>query len=150
MGKSGLKPGLRCFKDKNGNPIRISDMAGKDAGRARISLADWDSDGDLDILHNAHNLFGDQKALLKEVKNAGWFENVGTQSDPVFVWQGEILKKDISRTSEHSTSQEPIDFDGDGILDMLLGGEDGRITCYHRAFIEDDLPELKLLKIEKK
>ncbi len=125
-------------------------MAGGQAGRARIAFADWDSDGDIDIIHNAHGLFGETPAFLKKVKHAGWFENNGVEGQPRFIWRGEIIKKDIPRTSEHSTSPEVIDFDGDGKLDLLLGGEDGRITCFHRAFIEDDLPVLSLIKMEKR
>ena len=43
-----------------------------------------------------------------------------------------------------------MNFDGDNKLDLLLGGEDGKIACYHRAFIEDDLPTLTVWKIEKR
>jgi hypothetical protein len=149
-GEHWLLPGKRIFQDEHGMPIRISELAGGRSGRARIVMADWDNDGDLDIIHNAHNLFDDAMAFLKQVKNAGWFENIGTMEKPVFIWRGELFKRDILRTSAHSTSPEPIDFDGDGKLDLFLGGEDGKISCYHRAFIEDDLPELSLQKIEEK
>ena len=149
-GEKWLKKGSRCFLNQEGSPIRISEMAGGQAGRARIAFADWDSDGDIDIIHNAHGLFGETPAFLKKVKHAGWFENNGVEGQPRFTWRGEIIKKDIPRTSEHSTSPEVIDFDGDGKLDLLLGGEDGRITCFHRAFIEDDLPVLSLIKMEKR
>jgi hypothetical protein len=145
-----LKHGLRCFKNQDGTPIRISEFVGAKSGRARIVFADWDGDGDLDIIHNAHRLFDDTPALLKKVKHAGWFENKGGEGEPKFVWQGEIIKKDFPLTSEHSTSPEVVDFDGDGKLDLFLGGEDGRITCFHRAFIEDDLPVLRLIKMEKR
>jgi hypothetical protein len=145
-----LKNGLRCFMDQDGIPIRISELAGRKSGRARIVFADWDNDGDLDIIHNAHGLFGNTPAFLKKVKHAGWFENMGEADQPKFAWRGEIIKKDIPRTSEHSTSPAVIDFDGDGKLDLFLGGEDGRITCFHRAFIEDDLPVLQLIKMEKR
>jgi hypothetical protein len=147
-GEKWLKPGVRCFVNKDGNQIRISELAGRKSGRARIVFADWDGDGDLDIIHNAHGLFGATPAFLKKVKHAGWFENMGAADQTYFEWRGEIFKKDIPRTSEHSTSPEVIDFDGDGKLDHFLGGEDGKITCFHRAFIEDDLPTLKILKID--
>jgi hypothetical protein len=146
--KKWLKPGKRYFVNQDGSPIRISDMAGRKSGRARILFADWDDDGDLDIIHNAHGLFGETPTFLKKVKHAGWFENLGPEDSPVFKKQGEILKRNIPRMSEHSTSPEVIDFDGDGKLDLFFGGEDGKITCFHRAFIEDDLPILKILKIE--
>lgn len=145
-----VKNGLRCFKNQDGTPIRITKFVGAKSGRARIAFADWDGDGDLDIIHNAHGLFGETLAFLKKVKHAGWFENNGSEDHPQFVWRGEIIKKDIPRTSEHSTSPEVIDFDGDGKLDLFLGGEDGRITCFHRAFIEDELPVLRLMKMEKR
>ena len=147
-GEKWLKPGVRCFINQDGIPIRISELSGRKSGRARIMFADWDSDGDLDIIHNAHSLFGETPAFLKKVKNAGWFEHKSSTNQPYFEWRGGIIKKDISRTSEHSTSPEVVDFDGDGKLDLFLGGEDGRITCFHRAFIEDDLPTLRVLKME--
>ncbi len=147
-GEKWLRPGVRCFVDEEGNPIRISKLAGRKAGRARIFFADWDNDGDMDIIHNAHGLFGETPALLKKVKHAGWFENIGPINNPVYKWCGELIKKNISRTSEHSTSPEVLDFDGDGKLDLFLGGEDGQITCFHRAFIEDDIPVLKVREMQ--
>jgi len=131
-------------------PLRISELAGGQSGRARIILVDWDNDGDLDILHNAHNLFDDKDAFLKKTKNVGWFENTSMGQKTTFIWRGELIKSEIPRTSAHSTSPEAIDFDSDGIFDLVLGGEDGRITCYHRAFIENDLPTLRIEKIEKR
>ena len=97
-----------------------------------------------------HQLFDDTPALLKKVKHAGWFENIGREGESKFVWKGEIIKKAFPLTSEHSTSPEVVDLDGDGKLDLFLGGEDGRITCFHRAFIEDELPDLRLIKMEKR
>ncbi|MCP4610778.1 MAG: VCBS repeat-containing protein [Planctomycetes bacterium] len=149
-GEKWLKPGQRIFRNEKGAPIRISEHAGGHSGRARIIIVDWDKDGDLDIIHNAHHLFGSAPALLKKVKNAGWYENLGYEEKAVFTWRGELIKKQIPISSEHSTTPEVVDFDGDGRLDLFLGGEDGRIECYHRAFIEDDLPILKVLRAEKR
>ncbi len=149
-GEKWLKPGRRIFKNEKGAPIRISEHAGGHSGRARIIIVDWDNDGDLDILHNAHHLFGQAPALLKKVKNAGWYENVGNAEKAVFTWRGELIKRQIPVSSEHSTTPEVVDFDGDGRLDLFLGGEDGRIECYHRAFIENDLPTVKILRAERR
>jgi len=84
------------------------------------------------------------------VTNAGWYENVGGEGNAIFRWRGDLIKKEIAMSSEHSTTPEVIDLDGDGRLDLLLGGEDGKIECYHRAFIENDLPSVKILRIEKR
>ena len=149
-GEKWLRPGRRIFRTENGAAIHLSEMAGGQAGRARVRIVDWDGDGDLDILHNAHHLFGEAEALLKRVINAGWYENVGGEGKAAFRWRGELIKKDIAMSSEHSTTPEVIDLDGDGRLDLFLGGEDGKIECYHRAFIEDDLPSVKVLTIEKR
>ena len=149
-GEKWMCPGRRAFRTVDGTAIRLSDMAGGYGGRARVCIADWDSDGDLDIIHNAHHLFGETEALLKRVTNAGWYENLGGEGNAFFCWRGELMKKEIPMSSEHSTTPEVIDFDGDGRLDLLLGGEDGKIECYHRAFIEDDLPSVEILKIERR
>jgi len=149
-GKKWLKSGRRIFKNENGTPIRISEHAGGHSGRARIIVVDWDNDGDLDIIHNAHHLFGPAPALLKKVKNAGWFENTGSVEEVVFTWRGELIKRQIPISSEHSTTPEVVDFDGDGRLDLFLGGEDGSIECYHRAFIENDLPTVEVLRAERR
>ena len=149
-GEKWLKPGRRIFKDDKGVVIRISELAGGQSGRARIIIVDWDGDGDLDILHNAHHLFDETRAFLKRVKNVGWYENIGSVGKAVFAWRGELIKREIAISSKHSTAPEVVDFDGDGRLDLFLGGEDGRIECYHRAFIENDLPTVKVLRTEKR
>ena len=100
--------------------------------------------------HNAHHLFGEAEALLKRVTNAGWYENVGGEGKAVFRWRGELMKREIAISSEHSPTPEVIDLDRDGRLDLLLGGENGQIECYHRAFIENDLPSVKVLRIEQR
>jgi len=149
-GKKWLRPGQRIFKNDSGDPIRISEHTGGHSGRARIIIVDWDNDGDLDIIHNGHHLFGQAPALLKKVKNVGWYENLGYAENTVFTWRGELIKRQIAVSSEHSTTPEVVDFDGDGRLDLFLGGEDGRIECYHRAFIENDLPTVKVLRAERR
>ena len=145
-----LRPGRRVFMTENGDAIRLSEMAGGQAGRARVCIADWDGNGHLDIIHNAHHLFGEAEALLKKVTNVGRYQNMGGEGNAIFRWRGELIKKEIPMSSEHSTTPEVIDLDGDGRLDLLLGGEDGKIECYHRAFIEDDLPSVRILKVEKR
>jgi len=149
-GEKWMKPGRRVFKTENGEVIRLSEMTGGRGGRARICIADWDGNGHLDIIHNAHHLFGQTEALLKKVTNAGWYANMGGDGHAIFQWRGELMKKEIPISSEHSTTPEVIDLDGDGRLDLFLGGEDGKIECYHRAFIEDDLPTVKILRVEKR
>ena len=67
-----------------------------------------------------------------------------------FYLGGELIKREIAISSEHSTGPEVVDFDGDGRLDLFLGGEDGKIECYHRAFIENDLPTVKVLRAERR
>ncbi|MBN2314998.1 MAG: VCBS repeat-containing protein [Sedimentisphaerales bacterium] len=149
-GKKWTKPGQRVFRTENGEVIRLSEMTGGQGGRARVCIADWDGNGHLDIIYNAHHLFGPTEALLKKVTNAGWYANIGGDGHAIFQWRGELIKKKIAINGEHSTTPEVIDLDGDGRLDLFLGGEDGKIECYHRAFIEDDLPSVKILRIEKR
>jgi hypothetical protein len=39
------------------------------------------------------------------------------------------------------------DWDKDGVLDLLIGAEDGLIYYFHRSFIENDLPKVKVRKM---
>jgi len=104
------------FLDEKGEPLRLNDGEGGKSGRAGVHLVDWDGDGDLDLLRNT--------------QNTGWFENTG---DNRYVWRGDFTMRALAG---HNTAPQAVDWNADGKLDLIVGAEDGRIYCYHRAALE--------------
>ena len=69
---------------------------------------DWDGDGDID-------LFTNERTQLVLYRNTGQ----GFQRE-LFMFEGKPLS-----VSHHETSIKPLDWDGDGKLDLITGGESG-------------------------
>lgn len=110
-GQLRLLPGERIFCDESGEPLPlIRGPAGK-SGRRKLEVVDWDGDGRLDILFNG--------------ENADWFRNMGERD-------GQIVLKNLGpldgrKISGHTSSPTTVDWDGDGVPDLLVGSEDGRL-----------------------
>lgn len=110
-GRRILLPPVRVFADENGHPLRLANMrshAGA-TGRRKLCFADWDGDGRMDLFVNSKNA-----VLYQQVgeKDGRWlFKKIGDVSD-------------VSLNG-HSTSPCAVDFDGDGVSDLLIGAEDG-------------------------
>jgi FG-GAP-like repeat len=112
-----LEPGKRIFLNEGGQPLRLSAKEGGGSGRAKLDMADWDGDGDLDIIRNT--------------AGAGWFENDGQEK---FTWRGDFP---LRKLAGHTTAPQVVDWNNDGTADLLVGAEDGHIYCYHRAAIDE-------------
>ena len=117
-----LKPGNRVFSSEPGQYDRTNsvienkrgklrlntDKYGK-SGRRKLAFGDWDGDGDNDILINSIN--------------AALIENIGEQEGVVEMrFIGDISEH---RLAGHTTSPTFVDWDQNGVLDLLLGAEDG-------------------------
>ncbi len=124
-GELVLLPGKRVFKlvsDKmdekfqpteKGGLLRLTKSIAGASGRRKLCFADWDGDGDLDLFANSIN--------------ADFYENVGEKDGITdFKYLGKIGPKKLAG---HTTSPTTVDWDKDGILDLLIGAEDGRF--YH-------------------
>ncbi|MFA5382857.1 MAG: VCBS repeat-containing protein [Candidatus Micrarchaeia archaeon] len=118
-----LKPGQRIFYGIDNSIFGINhevinssdgllrlnaDKYGK-SGRRKICFSDWDNDGDFDILVNSENVSllentGSIKGIVL-LKNKGGLSNV--------------------KMTGHTTSPTVVDWDKNGIPDLLIGGEDG-------------------------
>lgn len=119
-----LRPGKRIFRVDNivpGNtekhdpfvneigPLRLSNKEAGASGRRKICLVDWNNDGRMDLIVNT--------------QNAALLENVGQKKDTVcFRNRGNLSTMILTG---HTTSPTPVDWDKDGIFDLLVGAEDG-------------------------
>jgi len=117
-----LLPGQRIFKggifDGKQNPgepgedglLRLNSGVAGRSGRRKLCLNDWDGDGDLDMLVNSLNI-----SLM---------ENTGTvDGKTTFKDRGALH---TIKLSGHTTCPTVVDWNKDGIPDLLAGAEDGR------------------------
>jgi len=104
-----LLPGKRIFLNEDGVPLRLNEKAAGKSGRRKLALTDWDGDGRLDILINS--------------KCIDFLRNVGTDDQPyVFHNEGPVHAR---RLAGHTTSPAIVDWDRNGIPDLVIGAEDG-------------------------
>lgn len=107
-----LRRPVRCFVDKNGNPIRLNDKKAGGSGRRKLCLVDYNGDGRVDLLANS--------------QNAEFWENVGEDANgkTQLVNRGSIASQ---RLAGHTTSPTVVDWNHDGRPELVLGAEDGRL-----------------------
>jgi hypothetical protein len=74
-------------------------------------VVDWDGDGRLDVLVNSENARWLQQT---EARDARWFLRD----------RGNVDARNIEGHDTHPTA---VDFNGDGIPDLVIGAEDGRL-----------------------
>lgn len=108
-GERKLLPGRRIFFDDKGNVLRLNDKIAGSSGRRQFTFVDWDCDGKLDILIDS--------------KNINFFRNISTQKDTyIFKDMGQLGTRVLAG---HTTSPTIVDWDKNGIPDLLVGAEDG-------------------------
>ena len=104
-----LLPGERIFSNETGDPLRMNDGKAGKSGRRKLCFADWDIDGRLDLMVNSRNI-----NFLRNVSaddNKHLFSDRGMVADRIL--------------AGHTTSPTMVDWDKNGILDLLVGAEDG-------------------------
>ncbi len=117
-----LKPGRRIFRGgrfdskhrQQGTPedvLQLNTRSNGGSGRRKFCFADWDGDGLPDLLINSENVH--------------FMKNTGTGADGVthFKDMGPVHEQALAG---HTTSPTIVDWDGNGIPDLLVGAEDGR------------------------
>lgn len=119
-----LSPGKRIFHCENCsnyhelkevlNPepgaLLVNERYAGGAGRRKIAVADWNNDGNLDIIID--NKYG-----------AAWFKGLGGDRERYNLRYMGPLSRTVLEF--HSTDPTIIDWDKDGRLDLLVGAEDG-------------------------
>lgn len=110
-GKLVLLSPRRCLCDESGTPLRLNAGTAGKSGRRKLCVTDWDGDGKLDVLVNSANA-----RLLRQVRAADgkWF----------FKDQGDVAGRNIEGHDTHPTA---ADFNADGVPDLVIGAEDGRL-----------------------
>jgi hypothetical protein len=106
-GELRLQPGRRIFYSESGKALRLNTRSAGGSGRRKLALADWDGDGRLDLLANGFNV--------------DFMRNIGNGKF-VYQNQGRIAARKLSK---HSTCPAVVDWDRNGIPDLVIGAEDG-------------------------
>ncbi len=96
-------------KNKTTGLLRMNDGVAGKSGRRKLCFADWDIDGRLDLLVNSRNI-----TFLRNVstgQNKHLFSDLGMVDSRIL--------------AGHTTSPTVVDWNTDGIADLLVGAEDG-------------------------
>ncbi|MGH9627164.1 MAG: FG-GAP repeat domain-containing protein, partial [Bryobacteraceae bacterium] len=117
----------RIFLEPGGRFLLLSTGRAGRSGRRKIEFADWDKDGDLDLITDS---------------DAGpiWYENTGSQEKPVMRRRGTLIQAQLAG---HNPTPDVADWNDDGKLDVLIGAEDGFFYYFDGAFIERENSKLK-------
>ncbi len=99
------------IQDAEPGVLQLNSGRAGGSGRRKLCVVDWDSDGRLDVIVNS--------------ENANWLRQ--ERSDEVGVWLRDQGPLSTSNVQGHSTSPATVDFNNDGIPDLIVGAEDGRI-----------------------
>lgn len=120
-----LAPGKRIFygvngsgfdakhgiKDSTAGMLRLNVNLYGSSGRRKFAVADWDGDGDKDLLLNSLNV--------------SFMENLGVEDGMVnFRNAGTLSEKKLAG---HTTSPTIVDWNNDGSPELLVGAEDGHM-----------------------
>jgi hypothetical protein len=94
--------------------LRLNDGIAGASGRRTLALTDWDGDGRTDLVVDGRN--------TNVLRNEGTTDGVTTFRDV-----GPVADRVLAG---HSTCPSVVDWDRDGVPDLVIGAEDGRL--YYR------------------
>ncbi len=129
-----LKPGERIFESKGVSAfnrrhdaknntdglLQLNQDSSGASGRRKLCFVDWDGDGRLDLLVNSRNI--------------NFMRNVSTDDKKyVFRDAGQV---DVRVLAGHTTSPTIVDWDEDGIADLLVGAEDGYLYYMRNPYAQ--------------
>ncbi|QDT91190.1 FG-GAP repeat domain-containing protein [Gimesia algae] len=104
-----LLPGKRIFVDETLKPIQLNPKRAGGSGRYKLHVVDWDGDGRLDLLVNSMN--ADLYRNEKTVDGKTVLKKMGPLSS--------------RKLAGHTSSPCTVDWDQDGVRDLIVGAEDG-------------------------
>lgn len=116
-----LLPPERIFVDERGRFLQLAAGRAGASGRRKVELADWDGDGDLDLISDSDG-------------GPVWYENAGSHARPVMKLRGKLIRN--ASLAGHSPTPNVADWNGDGRLDLIIGAEDGFFYYFERSYIE--------------
>jgi len=104
-----LLPPARVFTDDKGHLLQLNSKEAGKSGRRQFTMTDWDSDGKIDILIDGVNM--------------DFLRNVSTEKRPnAFQKMGPV---DSLRLAGHTPCPTAVDWDKNGVPDLIVGAEDG-------------------------
>ena len=104
-----LLPPRRVFCGMEGKPLQLNAKKAGASGRRKLCVVDFDGDGKLDFLVNSSNVTWLRQT---ECRDGKWY----------FEDRGPL---DSRRLAGHTTCPTAVDFDNNGIPDVVIGAEDG-------------------------
>lgn len=129
-GRLVLKPPRPLVHDLSGKPMKFQGARGG-SGRRKFCLCDWDGDGRLDFLINGSNVY----ALLNRGEKDG---------KPVFEETRKLARKTLSG---HSNCPTVVDFNADGIPDIVSGAEDGNFYYFRNPRTAARADKVRMLAV---
>lgn len=124
---------------ESGEPIRFTEDIGGGMGRMKLCACDWTGSGSIDLLVGTHGRAsippGPQGQPRHTTGQAGviLLKNVGKGRDARFAPPVAIRHKgEPIAVGMHECGVEAVDWKSDGVLDLLVGIEDGSIVWLPR------------------
>ncbi len=99
----------RVFLGEDGKPLQLNAGRAGKSGRRKFTFCDWDGDGKMDLMLDSTNV--DFWRNVSEEKGEWKFKNLGP-----------IAEQNLLG---HTTDPTVVDWNKDGVPDVLIGAEDG-------------------------